>query len=165
MVESPAEAAREGKDRAVYKRPPRLTRIINRCVSWLASLGLTPSDTITLEVSGRRSGRPCSTVLTWAEHQGHRYLVSLRGEAEWVRNARAAGGEAVIRRRGRQRVRLLEVPVEERAAILKAYISKRALSKSPETSARQYFGVSKDASVEELEPLAPRYPVFRIEKP
>lgn len=149
---------------ASYRRPPRLTKIINRGVSWLASFGFTPSDTITLEARGQRSGRMRSTALTWAEYDGDRYLVSLRGEAEWVRNVRAAGGEAMIRHRGRRKVRLVEVPVEERAPILKAYISKRALSKSPERSARQYFGVSKDASVEELEPLSPRYPVFRIVK-
>ncbi len=157
-------AAAEETGVAFYRRPPRLTKTINRCVSWFASLGLTPSDTGTLEVRGQRSGRQRSTVLTWAEYQGDRYLVSLRGEAQWVRNVRAASGEAIIRHRGRRRVRLVEVPVKERAPILKAYISKRALSKSPERSARQYFGVAKDASIEELEPLAPGYPVFRIEK-
>jgi hypothetical protein len=38
-----------------YRRPSRLTQTANRIVSWFASLGLTPSDTVTLEVKGRRS--------------------------------------------------------------------------------------------------------------
>ena len=89
-----------------YHRPTRLTQLLNRTMGWLASLGLTPSDTVTLEVKGRRSGAVRSAVVTWVEHEGTRYLVSPRGESEWVRNVRAAGGEAEIRRRGRRSVRL-----------------------------------------------------------
>ncbi len=86
-----------------YRRPTRLTQIMNRMFSWVVSLGLTPSDTVTVEVKGRRSGRVRSNVLTWVEYEGERYLVSPRGESEWVRNVRAAAGEAVIRHRGRER--------------------------------------------------------------
>lgn len=45
-----------------YRRPTKLTQTFNRFVSWLASLGLTSSDTVTLEVKGRRSGRVRSKV-------------------------------------------------------------------------------------------------------
>ncbi len=83
-----------------YRRPTKVTQAFNRLVGWLASRGLTPSDTITLEVKGRRSGTIRSNVVTWVEQDEERYLVSPRGESEWVRNVRAAGGEAVIRRRG-----------------------------------------------------------------
>ncbi len=78
-----------------YRRPIKLTQMINRFVSWLASLGLTSSDTVTLEVKGRRSGVVRSNPVTWVEHEGERYLVSPRGESEWVRNVRAAGGLVV----------------------------------------------------------------------
>ena len=97
-----------------YHRPAGLTKLLNRAMGQLASLGLTPSDTVTLEVKGRRTGAVRSTVVTWVEHEGTRYLVSPRGESEWVRNVRAAGGEAAIRRRGRRGVRLEEVPAERR---------------------------------------------------
>lgn len=145
-----------------YRRPPKLTQAVNRILSWFSSLGFTPSDTVTLEVKGRRSGRSRSTVLTWAEYEGERYLVSLRGEAEWVRNVRAAGGEATIRHRGRRTVRLEELPVEQRAPVLKAYLSKRALTKTPAMAVRQYFGLEPNPPLEELEQAAARYPVFRI---
>ncbi len=90
----------------------KATQMMNRLTSWLASLGLMPSKTVTLEVRGRRSGQMRSVVINWVEQDGQRYFLSPRGEAEWVRNVRAAGGEAVIRRRGRQSVRLEELPVE-----------------------------------------------------
>jgi deazaflavin-dependent oxidoreductase (nitroreductase family) len=131
-------------------------------VAWLAVLGLTPRDTIALEVRGRRTGKLRRTALVWAEHGGHRYLVSLAGESVWVRNVRAANYEVTLRRLRAKRIRLEEVLVNERAPILKAYLTKRAYSKSREYEAREFFGVSPDATLEELGELADRYPVFRI---
>ena len=139
-----------------YRRPIKLTQMINRFVSWLASLGLTSSDTVTLEVKGRRSGVVRSNPVTWVEHEGERYLVSPRGESEWVRNVRAAGGDAVIRRRGRQPVQREEVPAEERAPIIKAYLEKTA------RATRQHFGIDPKAELGEFEAIAGRHPVFRI---
>ncbi len=139
-----------------YRRPTKLTQAFNRFVSWLASLGLMPSKTVTLDVKGRRSGRVRSTVINWVEHEGERYFVSPRGETEWVRNVRAAGGEAVIHHRGRQTVRLEEVPAEERAQIIKAYLDKTA------RATQQHFGVDPKADIGEFEGIAARHPVFRI---
>ena len=139
-----------------YRRPTKLTLMMNRFVSWLASLGFTPRDTVTLEAKGRSSGRVRSNPVTWVEHDGQRYLVSPRGEAEWVRNVRAAGGEAVIHHRGRQTVRLEEVPAEERAPIIKAYLKKTA------KATQQHFGVEPQAEIGEFEGIAARHPVFRI---
>ncbi len=139
-----------------YRRPMKLTQVMNRFLSWLASLGLTSSDTVTLEVKGRRSGRVRSNPVTWVEHDGQRYLVSPRGESEWVRNVRAAGGEAAIRHRGRKRVRLEEIAAGERAPIIKAYLGKTA------TATRQHFGIDPKAELSEFEAIAARHPVFRI---
>ena len=139
-----------------YRRPMMLTQLMNRSMSWLASLGLTPSRMITLEVKGRRSGQPRSTVVNWVERDGRRYLVSPRGEAEWVRNVRAAGGEAVIRHRGRQQVRLEEMPAGETAAILKAYLGENVMS------TQQHFGIDPKSELAEFERIAARHPVFRM---
>jgi len=139
-----------------YRRPAALTQVMNRMMGWLASFGLTPSRMITLEVKGRRSGQPRSTVVNEVEYGGDRYLVSPRGEAEWVRNVRAAGGEATIRHRGRRRVRLDEVAVEERAPILKKYLGENAMS------TRQQFGIDPKAEIAEFGAIAERHPVFRI---
>jgi deazaflavin-dependent oxidoreductase (nitroreductase family) len=150
------------RDRVAYRRPrPRIARV-NRFVALLAALGLTPRNTIALEVRGRRSGKRRRTALVFAQHGADRYLVSLPGESVWVRNVRAANYEVTLRRLRAKRARLEEVPVSERAPILNAYLSKRAYSKSPEYEAREFFGVSPDATLEELGEIADRYPVFRI---
>jgi len=140
-----------------YHRPSKVTRWMNRAFSWLAGLGLTPSDTVTIEVRGRRSGETRANVVTSVTIDGATYLVSPRGKSEWVRNARAAGGEATIRRRGRSRVRLLEVPVDQRAPIIKAYLEKTW------RATQQHIEVDRNAPVEEFARIADRHPVFRIE--
>ena len=150
------------RDRVEYRPPRPAIARVNRWVARLAFLGLTPRDTVALEVPGRRSGRLRRTAVVWAEHAGRRFLVSLSGEGEWVRNVPAAGGRATIRRGRARRVRLEELPVVERAPVLKAYLSKRAYSKSPEYEAREFFGVRPDATLDELAAIADRYPVFRI---
>ena len=150
------------RDRTTYRPPRRSIARVNRAVAWLAACGLTPKDTVALEVPGRRSGRRRRTAVVWAECEGRRYLVSLAGQAEWVRNVRAAHQKATIRRRRARRVELVEVPIDQRAPILKAYLSKRAFSKSPAYEAREFFGVSPHASLEELAAIADQYPVTVI---
>jgi hypothetical protein len=59
-------------------------------------------------------------------------------------------------------VHLEEVSVGRRAPILKAYLSKRAFSKSSAYEAREFFGVAPNASLDELAAIADRYPVFQI---
>jgi len=139
-----------------YRKPTRLTQMMNGALGWLASLGLTPSHMITLEVKGRRSGETRSTVMNIVEYEGENYVVSPRGEAEWVRNVRAAAGEAIIRRRGRRGVRLEEVPAEQRAPILKKYLGENAMS------TKQHFGIDPKAEIAEFEAIAGRHPAFRV---
>ena len=91
-----------------------------------------------------------------AEYQGGRYLVSMLGkDANWVRNVRAAGGRAVLRRGGRERVRLEEVEPGDRAPILRRY-----LAVAP--GARPHLPVDRHAPLAEFERIAGQYPVFRI---
>ena len=123
----------------------------------MSGLGLTPRVLLTLQVKGRRSGRLHTTVLVVARHDGHRYLVSMLGEgSDWVRNVRAAGGAALVKRGRSRPVQLTEVPVAERGPILQAYC--RAA-----TSGRHHFPVPHTAPVAAFDAIAARYPVFRID--
>ena len=119
-------------------------------------LGLMPRRWVTLEVTGRRSGRPVRFPLGMADWDGQWYLVSFLGEdCNWVRNVRAAGGQVTLRRRDAMQCRLIEVPAGERAPILKRY-----LDKVP--GGRPHIPVSRAAPLTEFEAIAPRYPVFRV---
>jgi deazaflavin-dependent oxidoreductase (nitroreductase family) len=131
----------------------------------LTTLGLAPRDAVTLEVQGRRSGRPRRIPILVTRHEDADYLVALAGESQWVRNVRAARGEAVLRRRGTRRVRLVEVPAEQRAPVLVAYLEagrRRSGDPAAREQARWYFGLEGIPTLERFAELAPRYPVFRV---
>ncbi len=139
-------------------RPHTLARILNRGWAIIHALGLFPNWMVTLEVVGRQSGKTISFPLAMAVVNDERYLVSMLGEqANWVRNVRAAGSKAELVHGIREQVYLQEVPVAQRAPILKAY-----LQRAP--GARPHIPVSEDASIGEFEKIAAQYPVFRIER-
>ncbi|HEV2581570.1 MAG TPA: nitroreductase/quinone reductase family protein, partial [Ktedonobacteraceae bacterium] len=126
--------------------------------AWAAlfSSGLLPDYMVTLEVTGRKSGRTISLPVAVAVVDGQRYLVSMLGEqVNWVQNVRAAGGRAVLHSGGREEVHLEAVPAEQRAPILKAY-----LQRAP--GARPHVPVNKDAPLAEFEKVASAFPVFRV---
>jgi deazaflavin-dependent oxidoreductase (nitroreductase family) len=117
---------------------------------------MTSNYLVTLEVAGRKSGRIFSLPVVLAVVDGERYLVSMLGDdVQWVNNVRAAGGMAVLRSGGREEIQLEEVPVNQRAPILKAY-----LQRAP--GARPHVPVNKDAALAEFEQIAPAFPVFRV---
>jgi len=138
-------------------RPNRLARVLNRLSALQFGSGfLTPSNWVTLEVTGRRSGRTvvCPLVVTTYHHQ--RYLVSMLGRnANWVANVRAAHGDVVLRHGRREPVHLVEVGAAERAPILR-----RFLAQAP--GARPHMPVDRRAPIAEFEPIAADYPVFRV---
>jgi deazaflavin-dependent oxidoreductase (nitroreductase family) len=130
-------------------------------VPWFTSIGLT-KRTITLEVIGRRSGEPRRVTVAIVNDDSSRYLVSVHGDSNWVRNVRAAEGHAVILSGTRSSIKLVEIPSEARAPILQRYVSQGVFGRSAEEIASQ-FGVTPDASIPELEEVANRHPVFKIE--
>ena len=90
------------------------------------------------------------------ERGGSEYLVSMLGEeANWVRNVRAAGGAATLRRGRRQPIRLEEVPGPLRPPIIQRYAAIAP-------GGRPHLGLGRNATLEECEAVAATTPVFRI---
>jgi len=138
------------------QRPNWIARILNRAWAVVASSGIAYNFIVTLEVIGRKSGRIVSLPVVIAIVDSQRYLVSMLGDnVQWVLNVRAAGGQAAIRSGRRKAVQLDEVPIDQRAPILKAYL-KRA------PGARPHMPVDKNAPLVEFEKIAADYPVFHI---
>lgn len=124
---------------------------------WAAVQGtrLTPWRWVTLEVPGRRTGRPTRFPLAVADVGGRRYLVSMLGECAWVWNVRSAGGHAVLRKGRARRVLLVEVPVEDRAPVIR-----RIVQVAPGT--RPHVRVDRHAPVADFEAVAADHPVFEV---
>jgi deazaflavin-dependent oxidoreductase (nitroreductase family) len=142
----------------MYRRPGTLAKVSNSLFTKLAALGIGPAKMASIEVAGRKSGVVRSTAVNLVKIDGTRYLVAPRGNTEWARNVRAAGGKAAIKRGKRTLVQLEELPVDQRAPIIQAYLKENAWVTQRE------FGVSPKAPIEEFHRIAPDHPVFRIEE-
>jgi deazaflavin-dependent oxidoreductase (nitroreductase family) len=82
------------------------------------------SGSATLEIRRRKSGQTQNVPVIPVEHEGARYVVSTRGESDWVRNLRAAGGGKLRRKGQTKEFRAAEIPVEARPPIIEAYRAK-----------------------------------------
>jgi deazaflavin-dependent oxidoreductase (nitroreductase family) len=137
-------------------RPGRVAGLMNRAAAAQYSAGLSSARSMTLEVTGRDSGKAVSLPVVVADYQGQRYLVSMLGkDANWVANLQATEGHAVLRRRGRQDVVLEEVEVGARAPILRRY-----LAVAP--GARPHFPVDKNAPLAQFAAIAGDFPAYCI---
>jgi hypothetical protein len=84
-------------------------------------------------------------------------VVSRLGErCNWVRNVRAAEGIVAIHHGRRERCRLIEVAVRDRAPILKSYLNQVPFG-------RLHVPIDHAAAVSAFETVADRYPVFRVD--
>ncbi len=135
--------------------------VLYKLIPWYTGLGIT-KRTVTLEVCGRKTGRPLRTSLSRTEYNGHFYFVSLAGESSWVRNVRAARGEASILSGGKKPVHLIETKPEERGPVLLAYVQERAFTHSGPESSHLFFGLGPHPTLEEMQNIADRYIVFEI---
>ena len=124
--------------------------------SWMFARGLAPRRWVTLEVPGRVSGRPTRFPLGYAVLDGERYLVPMLGaDCNWVRNVRAADGLVTLRHVRAVPCRLVEVPVEKRAPILRCFVQQVP-------GARPHMPVSPDDDLAAFAAVAADYPAFRI---
>jgi hypothetical protein len=84
-------------------------------------------------------------------------------EMDWVRNVRAAGWGMLVYGRGRERVALVELPVQERAAILREF---PRLVPGGVPFFRRLYGLPDDPAAlpNAFADLATRATVFRVER-
>lgn len=153
-------AERAGYLRLFYRdwRPTVLGRVWSRAFAWLTALGLTDRRLVTLLVQDRHGAGKVAHVLVPVTVDGATYLVSMLGEASnWVQDTRAAHGAAILRRGRSRPVILSELPIPDRPPILKAWCQIA-------TSGRQHLPISPDAPMDAFIPLAPDYPVFRVDR-
>jgi len=142
-----------------YVKPAKSTNIFNESVAWLTRQGISVYGSRVLYVRGRKSGELRSQPVNPLPYQGGRYLVAPRGTTQWVRNIRAASGEAELRiGRKVEPIRAFEVADDDKPELLRAYLKKWAFE-----SGVFFEGLTARSADAELRAAAPGYPIFRIE--
>lgn len=112
-----------------------------------------------LSVAGRKSGRMRSNPVSLVTLAGNRYVVSSKG-LSWAKNAQAAGWAELFRAGERERVKLTELPTNERGPVLRAFWhqvgqGRRFIS--------LILGLPPAATADDFEAIAPQCLVFRID--
>jgi hypothetical protein len=96
-----------------YLKPGWFTRMVFNKIAMATGVG----SSVTLTVTKRVSKQPQQIPVVVPEVDGVKYLVSTRGETEWVKNVRATPDVKV----GDHKYVATEIPVEQRAPILAVY--------------------------------------------
>jgi deazaflavin-dependent oxidoreductase (nitroreductase family) len=133
-------------------------KVLNPAISLLTKAGISVWGSRVLEVRGRKSGDLRRTPVNLLELDKTQYLVSARGNGQWVRNVRAADGRLSLRV-GRRHDEWIaeEVPDSEKAPVLRAYLRKW------KSEVGIFFdGVTADSEDSDLLRIAPKHPVFRL---
>jgi hypothetical protein len=103
-----------------YLKPPWFTvKIFNRIAM---ATGISNSETLT--VTKRGSNEPQQIPVVTVNLDGTRYLVSTRGESQWVRNLRADPTVTLTTKAGAVTYLARETPTAQRQPILTAYQKK-----------------------------------------
>jgi len=141
-----------------YLAPDRFTaKVFNPLMAFLARHGISVMGSRQLAVRGRTSGEWRTTPVNPMELDGHRYLVAPRGETQWVRNMRVAGGGELHLGRKVEPIAVTELPDDVKAPILREYVRRW------KWEVGQFFdGIDATSTDADLLAIAPGFPVFEI---
>ena len=141
-----------------YQRPGWFTKhVFNPIVALITRSGISVMGSRVLEVRGRKTGEPRRTPVNLLVYEGERYLVSPRGQTQWVRNLRVSGDGRLWLGRRSEPFAATELPDDAKPPLLRAYL------KRWKAEVGVFFaGVGPDSSDDELRRIAPDHPVFRL---
>lgn len=103
-----------------YLKPPWFTAKVFNKIAMATGM----SNTETLTVKRRSSTEQQKIPVVTVDVDGTKYLVSTRGESQWVKNVRATPEVSLTRKGATTRYAAVETPVDIRQPILDAYQKK-----------------------------------------
>ena len=141
-----------------YREPGWFTRnVFNRFVAFLTRHGVSVLGSRVLAVRGRSSGEWRTVPVNLLMLDGQRYLVSPRGEGQWVRNLRVAGTGELRLGKQVERFRANELHDDDKVVVLRAYLRRWKMEVGV-----FFDGVGPDSTDEQLRAIAPRHPAFEV---
>lgn len=144
-----------------YRKPGWLTKhVFNWMVALATRAGISVWGSRVLEVRGRKTGLARTTPVNLLSLGDRQYLVSPRGESEWVRNVRADDGKLdLLVGSKRQHYVGREVPDADKVDVLRGYLRRW------KAEVGVFFdGVGPDSTDDQIRGIAHKHPVFQLEK-
>lgn len=140
-----------------YDEPNGIARATNGVFRWLAEAGISIAGTRALRVRGRTTGKLRGVVINLMTVDDRRFVVSPRGNTQWVRNARAAG-EVELGPRWRSRlVQISEVTDDAKPELLKRYLERWYWEVKGHVG-----GLTPDSTDEQIRAVAPSIPILEL---
>ncbi len=127
-----------------YLKPPWFTRKIFNRLAMATGIG----NSETLIVTTRSTKQPQHLPVVTVDVGGSKYVVSTRGESQWVKNVRANPEVTVTDKSGATKYLAREIPASQRPPILAAYRDKAGkvvegyFSKLPDPADHPVFELS-----------------------
>jgi len=119
-----AETPKSAPDRT--RRLPVWVPVFNVVARNLLAAGVPMGPNALITVRGRKSGKPRATPVTIIENAGRRGLISPWGEADWVRNLRAAGRATFAHGRRKEELSAVELSPTEAVQFIRDVLAPHA---------------------------------------
>jgi len=143
-------------------RGPFYVPMLNPLMKSFLHLGVPVGPMTLLTIRGRKTGRMYSTPVGLFRLEGHRYVFDTFGNADWVRNLRAAG-EAKIGRGWRwKHVTAIELSEEEAASVLKEIFAPYVASRIRSSFLKMGYSLAKDSTMDDYSRESRRHPGFEL---
>jgi hypothetical protein len=127
-----------------YIKPGAFTRKVFNPIAMRFGIGGSTALIVKRRSSGAAQEVPVLPII----HDGAEYVVSARGESDWVRNVRSAGRLELRRAGASKAYTAVEIPASERDAVITSYRAKAGRAVAP------YWKQLPDAA---------DHPTFRLE--
>lgn len=139
-------------------------RLAGRTIAFVLRRGLRLGPIVMLTVRGRRTGVLRTNPVDLFEHDGRHWLVSTHGvgDANWVRNLRAAGEGTLARGPHSWSFTAVELSQQEAATMLRDVVAPRLARPGAGFVLRRALRVPADASADDLVRTAEQHPVFEL---
>ncbi|MEU6582588.1 nitroreductase family deazaflavin-dependent oxidoreductase [Nocardia sp. NPDC046763] len=137
--------------------------LVGRAVSMLLRSGVRLGPVALLTVAGRRSGLPRTNPVDVFGEGNRRWIIATHsGDAQWVRNLRAAGGASLGTGPARTEFTAVELPADRATQILKDVVAPRLSRPLGGLVLRRTLGLPTQPSAADFARTAATHPVFEM---
>ena len=141
---------------------PFYVPMLNPLMKSFLHLGLPAGPMILLRVRGRKTGKPHTTPVGLFKLGDRRYIFDTFGDADWVRNLRAAGEAEIGRGFSRKHVTAITLSKEEASTVLRDILAPYVTSRIKSSFLKMGYSLTKDSTTADYDREAKKHSGFEL---